>query len=66
MQLESSLQSKDPAQSKINFKQFLNVQDFPGGTVNKNPPGKAGAWVRSLVQEDSTCLRATKPVHHSY
>ena len=23
-------------------------------------------WVRSLVQEDSTCLRATKPLWHSY
>ena len=22
--------------------------------------------LRSLVLEDSTCLRATKPVHHSY
>ena len=25
-----------------------------------------GTWVRSLVQEDPTCCRATKPVCHSY
>ena len=25
-----------------------------------------GTWVRSLVQEDPTCHRATKPVHHNY
>ena len=25
-----------------------------------------GTWVRSLVHEDSTCCRATKPVFHSY
>ena len=25
-----------------------------------------GTWVRALVQEDPTCLRATKPVHHNY
>ena len=25
-----------------------------------------GTWVRSLVREDSTCYRATKPVHHNY
>ena len=25
-----------------------------------------GTWVRSLVWEDSTCLRATKPPRHNY
>ena len=25
-----------------------------------------GTWVRSLVQEDPTCCRATKPMHHNY
>ena len=25
-----------------------------------------GTWVRSLVKEDSACLRATKPVCHNY
>ena len=25
-----------------------------------------GTWVRSLVQRDPTCRRATKPVHHNY
>ena len=23
-------------------------------------------WVLSLIQEDPTCRRATKPMHHSY
>ena len=22
-------------------------------------------WIRSLVRKDSTCLRATKPMHHN-
>ena len=25
-----------------------------------------GTWVRCLVREDSTCCKATKPVHHNY
>ena len=25
-----------------------------------------GTWVRSLVREDPTCCRATKPVCHNY
>ena len=25
-----------------------------------------GTWVWALVQEDATCRRATKPVHHNY
>ena len=25
-----------------------------------------GAWVQSLVKEDSTCFRATKVVYHNY
>ena len=39
---------------------------FPGGAVVKNPPADAGTRVRSLVQEDSTCLGATKPMSHNY
>ena len=27
---------------------------------------KQGTWVRSLVQEGSTCQGATKPVHKNY
>ena len=23
-------------------------------------------WVRSLIQEDPTCRRAAKPIHHNY
>ena len=41
-------------------------QDFPGGTVDKNPPANAGDTGQSLVQEDSACCRATKPVRHNY
>ena len=35
-------------------------QDFPGGAMDGNPR----AWVQSLVREDSTCRRATKPTYH--
>ena len=32
----------------------------------KSPPANAGTLVRSLVQEEPTGLRATKPVPHNY
>ena len=41
-------------------------QDFPGGPAVKKPPANAGDTGQSLVQEDSTCCRATKAVHHNY
>ena len=41
-------------------------QDFPGGPVVKSPLANAETQVRSLVQEDPTCLGATKPVCHSF
>jgi len=40
--------------------------DFPGGPVVKNPPANAGDMVQSLIWEESTCLWATKLVHHNY
>ena len=40
-------------------------RDFPAGTVVKNPPANEGTQVRSLVREDPTCCRATKPVSHT-
>ena len=42
------------------------IQDFPGGTVVKNPPANAGTQVRALFREDPTCRGATKPVCHNY
>ena len=39
---------------------------FPGGSVVKNPPVNAEAWVQSLIWEDLTCCRAAKPVCHNY
>ena len=38
---------------------------FPGGTVGKNPPANVRDMGRSLVWEDSTCCKATKPVRHT-
>ena len=32
-----------------------------GDPVVKNPPASAGTWVWSLLQDDSTCRRATNP-----
>ena len=40
--------------------------DFPAGPGVKNLLPVEGTWVRSLVQEDPTYRRATKPVSHSY
>ena len=32
----------------------------------KNPPAMQGTQVQSLGLEDSTCHRATKPMHRNY
>ena len=45
---------------------FKWTRSFPGGPVVKNSPANAGARVRSLVWEASTCHRGTKPVCPSY
>jgi len=42
------------------------LKALPGGLGFKNLPAMQGTWVRFLVQEDSTFLGATKPMHHSY
>ena len=53
-------------------KQYCRLQSsrsqqlgFHSGPVVKNPPANAGTWVQSLVQEDPTCHKATKPMGHS-
>ena len=40
--------------------------DLPGGAVDKNLPANAGTQAPSLVWEDSTRCRATKPVRHNH
>ena len=40
--------------------------DLPGGAVDKNLPANAGTQAPSLVWEDSTGCRATKPVRHNH
>ena len=42
------------------------IWDFLGSTVDRNPLANAGDMVRSLVQEDSTCCGAIRPVCHNY
>ena len=44
----------------------LQSRDFPGGTVVKNRLPMQGTWVQTLIWEDPTCHRTTKPVHHNY
>ena len=44
----------------------VNFWDFPGGKMDKNLPANVENMDGSLVQEDPTCLEATKPVHHNY
>ena len=49
--------------------QINHLRDFPGDAVVKNPPANAGDTGSSPgphAGEDSTCCRATKPVHHNY
>ena len=41
-------------------------QDFSDGVVDQNPPPVQETRVRSLVQEDSMCLGATKPIRQNY
>ena len=52
--------------SPHNAQKYIKHGDFPGGPVVEDPPADAGAQVQSLVHEDSTCLRATKPMCHNY
>ena len=42
------------------------LEDFPGGTVVKNPSANAGDTGSTLVWEYPTCQGATKPVRHNY
>ena len=44
----------------------VQVLDFPGGPVVKNPPGMQRTWVESLIWEYFTCPGATKPMKHDY
>ena len=38
---------------QINFyRSIVTLQDFPGGSVVKNPPAKQETWVASLGQEN--------------
>ena len=50
----------------IKCKSKLQWGVFLGGSVIKNLPANAGDTVQSLVQEDPTCRRATKPMRHNY
>ena len=43
-----------------------NIQNFSGGTVDKNPPADAGTQVRSPVREEPTCCQVTKSMGHNY
>ena len=54
--------------NRHSYKQPYNplVLDFPDGSEVKNPPATQGTQVQSPIGEDSTCLRATKPLYHSY
>ena len=43
-------------------KNKADKRDFPGSPVVENPSANA----RDIVQNDRTCHRATKSVHHNY
>lgn len=48
------------------YTKLITVEDLPGDAVYKNPPVNAGTQVLSLLPEDSTYCRATKPEHNSW
>ena len=48
----------------VHFKSQMG--ESPGGPMGKNPPPTQGTRIWSLVQEDSTCRRAAKPVCRNY
>ena len=59
------------AEEKKTVKERTNrietLGDFPGGTVRlRIRLPMQGTQIQSLVQEDPTCRRSTKPVHHNY
>ena len=43
----------------------INYRGFPGGSV-VNLPANTGDMGSTLIWEDPTCCRATKPVHPNY
>ena len=58
-----------PGQSKLQEGKVpvkRKQQGFPGGSVVKNRLPMQETQVQSLVQEDPTCPRVTKPVHQNY
>ena len=44
----------------------MREEGFPGGSVVKNPPAKAGDKGSVSDPEDPICRGATKPMWHSY
>ena len=62
-----SLLSKTQSQFHISLSNHdKGIGDFSESPVVKNLPASAGARALSLLQEDPTCHRATKPPHHNY
>ena len=53
-------------QQKLKKKKKKKEQGFPGGSVDTNHLPMQETWVQSLIQEDSTCCGATKPVCHNH
>ena len=51
-----------PQQSKS---EKYNYWGFPGDPMVKSPLTMQGTLVWSLILEDPTCCRATKPLHHN-
>ena len=48
------------------YLKIQNLWGFPGGSVVKKPPVNEETQVSSLIQEDPTCCKATKPVRRNH
>ena len=57
-------------QSRVRLEKTFSVERILGASLGvqwlRIHLPMQGTWVRALVQEDPTCLGATKPVRHNY
>ena len=61
--LQQIFQTQESNQDLLHCRQILHQLNYQGSPLGKS---MQETGVQSLVQEDPTCLEATKPPHHTY
>ena len=51
---------------EMKYIKLKQCRDFPGGSAGRIHLSVRGTRVQSLVREDPTCHRATKPMYYNY